>query len=86
MFAGVLFFADAVACALKKNEALTFYQISRVAAVELAPRWGVEQVLFMNLYYQERNTLATQCHQRTGRKRIARRRMDLRKVYRCKWT
>ena len=86
MFAGILFFAAAVVDVVKKNGALTFYQVVRVAAEELAPRRSVSHVLRVNVYYQERNVLAKFCHRRTKRKRLARRGYDLQNIYPCKWT
>jgi hypothetical protein len=85
MFVGILFFAAAVVDVVKKNGALTFYQVVRVVAEEWTPRRSVAHVLKVNVYYQERNVLAKFCHRRTKRKRIARRGIDLQEIYPCKW-
>jgi len=74
-----------MACFVKKNEKLTFYQVSRVAASELTPRLTVIDVLMVNIYYRERNALATFCHRRTKRKRFVRLGLDLPAIHRCKW-
>jgi hypothetical protein len=74
-----------VAYFVKKNEELTFYQVSRVAAAELTPRPTVIDVLMVNIYYRERNALATFCHRRTKRRRFARLGLDLPAIRRCKW-
>jgi hypothetical protein len=70
---------------VKKKSALTFYQVSRVAAAELTPRLTVIDVLMVNIYYRERNALATFCHCRTKRQRFARLGLDLPEIHRCKW-
>ena len=70
---------------VKKNEELTFYQVARVAAAELTPCLTVVHVLMVNLYYRERNAMATFCHRRTKRKRFARLGLDLTAIHRCKW-
>jgi hypothetical protein len=75
-----------MACFVKKNEALTFYQVVRVAAEELPPRRSVALVLKINVYYQERNALAKFCHCRTKRKRLGKRGIDWNEIYLCKWT
>jgi hypothetical protein len=74
-----------MASVVKKNEELTFDQVSRVVAAELTPRLTVVDVLMVNIYYRERNTLATFCHRRTKRKRFARLGLDLPVIRRCKW-
>ena len=86
MFVGILFFAEAVAHVVKKNGALTFYQVVRVATEEWTPRRSVSHGLRVNVYYQERNVLAKCCHRRTKRKRIAKNDYDLQNSYHCKWT
>jgi len=62
---------------VKKNGELTFYQVVRVAAVEFSLPPSVRHALRVNAYYQERNALSKFCHRRTGRKRRARKGLDL---------
>jgi len=52
----------------------------------LTPCRSVIPVLRMNVYYQDRNVLATFCHCCTKHKRMARRGLDLATMHRCKWT
>jgi len=70
----------------KKNGELTIYQVVRAMASELTPPATPLQILKINEYYQHRNALATACHRRTTRKRIAQRGIDLRNIHQCKWT
>ena len=70
---------------VKKNDELTFYQVSRVAAAELTPRLTVIHVLMVNLYYRECNAVATFCHRLAKRKHFIRLDIDLPAIRRCKW-